>query len=111
MIENVYEINEKYNDFINEVFESQVLSEREKSLVTLAIISSFEDEKALKNAILNAKQEFITNEEIGYVISIVMALRSKKILRASLDTFSNNNTVSSCNQVEDDEDNGSVRCC
>lgn len=79
MIEQVSNINKTYSDFIDSVFNSDIISEREQAMVALGTVVAFEDESGIKNALLSAKAASLTNEEIGYVISIVIALKTKKI--------------------------------
>ncbi|WP_455717677.1 hypothetical protein, partial [Anaerosporobacter sp.] len=89
MIEQVTNINKTYSDFIDSVFNSEIISEREQAMVALAAVVAFEDESGIKNALLNAKAASLTNEEIGYVISVVIALKTKKIEKlASLKSHS-----------------------
>jgi alkylhydroperoxidase/carboxymuconolactone decarboxylase family protein YurZ len=97
MIEQVTNINKKFNEFTEEVFESEILSEKEKALVALATVTAFEDEDGVKNAIINAKQAMLSNEEIGYVMSLVIAMKGKKISKlGSKNSCNNNNEVRCC---------------
>lgn len=79
MLEQIAEVNEKFNSFTESVFESEILNDKEKAIVALATVIAFEDEEGVKNAIMNAKQCMISNEEIAEIMAIVIAMRSKKI--------------------------------
>lgn len=81
MINQVPEINEAFNEFSKRVFETQVLTEREKGLVALATVTSFEDADAVKQAVMNAKQLDISVQEIGCVMAIVAAMKGQKITK------------------------------
>jgi Uncharacterized homolog of gamma-carboxymuconolactone decarboxylase subunit len=79
MIEQIPEIKETFDAFTSKVFEKEFLSDREKALLALAIVTSFEDEEGIKKAVMTCKQMMISNEEVGHVIAIVMALKAQKI--------------------------------
>lgn len=72
-------LDQQFTEFANQVLEGDVLSERERAVAILATTFTLEDNAAVRTAIIGAKQAGLTNEEIGYVSAIVIAMRAQRI--------------------------------
>src|SRR3954451_17545480 len=77
-------VAEQFTAFANEVLEGDVLPDRERAAIILATAFALEDGSAVKNAIISAKQAGFTNEEIGYVSAMVLALRGQRLNRLGM---------------------------
>ncbi|ADI26182.1 carboxymuconolactone decarboxylase family protein [Geobacillus sp. C56-T3] len=72
-------LQKEFDTFFTETLEGGVLSDRDRILVILATALVMEDANTLKNAVLTAKQLGFTNEELGHISAIVIAMRGQKI--------------------------------
>ncbi|MGG3957641.1 carboxymuconolactone decarboxylase family protein [Bhargavaea massiliensis] len=91
-------LQQAFDTFFTEALEGGTLSERDRMVVILATALAMEDVNTLKNAVLTAKQLGLTNEEIGHISAITIAMKGQKI--NGLVSF---NTPTSTNQ--------SSKCC
>jgi alkylhydroperoxidase/carboxymuconolactone decarboxylase family protein YurZ len=74
-------LSEQFTEFANEATTGGVLGERERVIATLAVALTLEDADAVKQIVMQAKQAGFSNEEIGQVSAIVVALRGQRIAR------------------------------
>ncbi|MBT2282490.1 carboxymuconolactone decarboxylase family protein [Paenibacillus polymyxa] len=79
MLQLLPELHQKYTDFVEEVLKAEYLSARDRALVELTSAMIAGDQEEVKKALISAKQEFITNEEIGQVAGIVAATQTRKL--------------------------------
>ncbi|MBA2873176.1 alkylhydroperoxidase/carboxymuconolactone decarboxylase family protein YurZ [Anoxybacillus calidus] len=90
-------LQKEFDTFFTEALEGGVLSERDRILVILATALAMEDANTLKNAVLTAKQLGLTNEEIGHISAITVAMRGQKINGlASFNVSTSTNKSSKC---------------
>jgi alkylhydroperoxidase/carboxymuconolactone decarboxylase family protein YurZ len=79
-------LSDQFSAFANEATTGGVLPERERIVATLAIALTLEDADAVKQVVMQAKQAGLSNEEIGQVSAIVVALRGQRIARLATTT-------------------------
>jgi alkylhydroperoxidase/carboxymuconolactone decarboxylase family protein YurZ len=74
-------LDQQFAEFAEQVLEGDMLPDRERAIAILATTLTLEDNTAARNAIISAKQAGLTNDEIGYVSAIVIAMRAQRINR------------------------------
>ncbi|KGP77752.1 MULTISPECIES: carboxymuconolactone decarboxylase family protein [Paenibacillus] len=79
MLQLLPELHRKYTDFVEEALRAEYLSPRDRALVELTSAMIIGDQEDLRKALISAKQEFITNEEIGQVAGIIAVAKTKKL--------------------------------
>lgn len=84
MLSFVPELHEQFEQFAEDVLHTEILSERELALATLTTAFTLEDVDLVKQAIIEAKQVGVTNQEIGQISAVVISLRAKKIMRLGM---------------------------
>lgn len=90
-------LNSQFEEFFNEAIEGGVLPEREKVIAILTAATVLNDESIIKSSVLTAKQLGFTNEEIGHVTAIAIAVNSQK-LKNSVGVKIDNKSTSTCCQ-------------
>lgn len=101
MLSFVPELDKQFAQFAEDALHTEILDERELALATLATAFTLEDGDMVKQAIIEAKQVGITNQEIGQISAIVITQRAKKIMRlgmVSAPSAQSKPTVSACCQ-------------
>lgn len=79
MLEFNNKINSLFDSFFQEVVEAGSLGDREKLVAILTASILVEDQEALKNAVLAAKKIGFTNEELGHIHALAIAVVSQKL--------------------------------
>jgi alkylhydroperoxidase/carboxymuconolactone decarboxylase family protein YurZ len=79
MISLTPNLNSLFIEFAKNSLENITLSDRERVLSVLGVAITLEDNNSIKQAIVAAKQVGISNEEIGHISSLVIAMRGLKI--------------------------------
>lgn len=62
---------------------ADLFSQREQALCRLTVALSLEDNTALREAIVSAKQADVSNDEINALSALVIALHARKLSRLS----------------------------
>ncbi len=97
MISLIPDLNKQFTAFATQALESEVLSDRERTLTVLAAAIALEDNNSVKQAIVAAKQMGISNEEIGNVSAIVIAINGLRIANLGVvPTTESKNSQSTC---------------
>jgi len=73
------DINDLFSAFVKNALYEGKLSDRDKAIVQLALSYAFEDIEGLREAIVDAKQLGITNQEIGHICALVIVSRGQRI--------------------------------
>lgn len=73
-------INTLFEAFLDEVVEGGPLNEREKLIAILTAAILVNEQKALKNAVLASKRIGFTNEELGQIQALAIAVSSQKLM-------------------------------
>lgn len=93
------ELNSYFETFFNEAVQRGTLPEREKVVAILTSAFLLGDQTTLKNAIITAKQLGFTNEEIGQVSAIAIAVNSQRLNnQVEIRITSENNQINTCCQ-------------
>jgi len=74
-------LDQQFAVFADEVLEGDTLPERERAAAVLAIALTLEDPTAVRTATIGAKQAGLSNEEIGSISALVIAVRAQRINR------------------------------
>jgi alkylhydroperoxidase/carboxymuconolactone decarboxylase family protein YurZ len=100
MISLTTDLNKQFTEFATQALQSRDLSERERALTVLAAAIALEDNNSVKQAIVAAKQIGVSNEEIGHISAIVIAMRGLKIANLGVitPTAETKNSQSNCCQ-------------
>lgn len=96
MIDQIPEIKEAFDSFTKQVFEKEVLSEREKAIVALVMVITQEDAEGIKKAVMTCKQMMLSSEEIAHIVSIVIAMKAQKTTHLFNKTQEKTNTTQRC---------------
>lgn len=98
MISFSSDLNKQFTTFASQTLETDILSDRERTLAVLAVTIALEDNNSIKQVIVAAKQMGISNEEIGSISAIVIAVRGLKIANFGLEipTTQTKTTQSNC---------------
>jgi alkylhydroperoxidase/carboxymuconolactone decarboxylase family protein YurZ len=83
------QLNKQFTAFANEALEHGALCDRERAIAILTAAIALENSDAVRQAIMTAKQVGISNEEIGHLTSVVVALRGQIIARLGFMTSAN----------------------
>ena len=89
------DLNSYFDKFFNESIEGGSLPEREKVVAIITSATLLNDQETLKNAVLTAKQLGFTNEEIGQVTAIAIAVSSQQLKNTLEVKMPEDNTSSS----------------
>jgi alkylhydroperoxidase/carboxymuconolactone decarboxylase family protein YurZ len=73
------DLNARFTELASQSLDNRTLSDRERALSVLAVAVALEDNNAIKQTIVAAKQAGVTNDEIGHISSIVIAMRGLQI--------------------------------
>jgi alkylhydroperoxidase/carboxymuconolactone decarboxylase family protein YurZ len=79
MLSMIPAFEQSFAAFVGQVLEGGALEERDIALAVLTFAFASEDSEAVKRAIVAAKQTGVTNEEIGHISAVVIALRGQKV--------------------------------
>ena len=76
-------LNKQYRSFVDEAVNGGVLPDRERAVALIAAALTLGDSDAVKDAVLRAKHAGLSNEEIGHVSALAVAIRGHTFGTAS----------------------------
>ncbi|AEJ19054.1 hypothetical protein [Gracilinema caldarium] len=80
MLNFISQLEKSFAEFISEAYQNQTLCNKSKVIVLLTFALSEENPELVKEGLIKAKQEGLTNEEIAQIEAIVIALKGRKIV-------------------------------
>ncbi|SHI69022.1 hypothetical protein SAMN02745163_00650 [Clostridium cavendishii DSM 21758] len=83
MINYCENLQGKFNCYCKEVVDNKKITDREYSIVLIVDALINNDNNALKNAIILAKNSGVTNEEISYISGILIMKNGERIANIS----------------------------
>ena len=83
LIELAPQINQRYQEYFNLVFDEGPLDERCRALAALAAAIALGNQAAIQSFLTAAKQIGVTNEDLGHVAAIVDLVRLEAHQRKS----------------------------
>lgn len=81
MLNFISQLEKSFAEFITEAYQNQTLCNKSKAIVLLTFALSEENPELVKEGLMKAKQEGLTNEEIAQIEAIVIALKGRKIVQ------------------------------
>lgn len=79
MIQLSASLHEMFSNFSQDALDNGPLSDRDRSIATLTAAVALDDQDTVRKAIVAAKQAGVSNEEIGQICSIVVALHGLRV--------------------------------
>ncbi|MDP5275943.1 carboxymuconolactone decarboxylase family protein [Chengkuizengella axinellae] len=79
MLDLSTELSGVFNQFYEKTIEGESLSEKEKVVAILTAATILGDKDTLKNIVISAKQLGFTNEQLGQINGITIAIRGQHL--------------------------------